>query len=222
MLVSEIFASIQGEGVSAGVPSTFLRLAECNLKCAWCDTKYTWDWDHFDRAAEVHELDEAAVLERIGAAKNVVITGGEPLLQQEALVRVAGALQARGARIEIETSGTIEPVADFADQWNVSPKLESSGNKLTARLRAAPLAWFAARQSAYWKFVIVEPSDLREVEEIVTRFAVPAARVVLMPEGTEPIALQARSGWLADECARRGYRFSTRLHVLLWGGKRGT
>src|SRR5690242_19361171 len=117
MLVSEIFASIQGEGVSAGVPSVFVRLAECNLKCEWCDTKYTWDWEHHDRAAEVHELDESEVLARIGAASNVVVTGGEPLLQQEALARVVGKLD---ARIEVETSGTIEPTAELAaavDQW---------------------------------------------------------------------------------------------------------
>ena len=150
----EVFASIQGEGISAGVPSVFVRLGECNLKCSYCDTRYTWDWETFDKATETAEVGEqpllARVLELAGEnTRNVVITGGEPMLQQEHLVPFIRDLRARGFDVEIETNGTIEPIAGMqVSRWNVSPKLENSGNKKTARLRTGPLTWFAAASNA--------------------------------------------------------------------------
>lgn len=229
MLLSEMFASIQGEGVSTGVPSVFVRLAECNLKCAWCDTKYTWDWEHVDRAANVREVSgddvEARVVELAGAGtRNVVVTGGEPMLQQAEMAPVLARLRARGFRVEVETSGTIEPVAEMAavvDQWNVSPKLASSGNKRSARLRAGPLAWFAAAPNACWKVVVTSQDELAEVAELAAQWSVPAARITVMPEGTDAATLNARAAWLVPACVERGWRFGTRLHVLLWGAERG-
>jgi len=221
----EVFASVQGEGVSAGLPSTFVRLATCNLRCRWCDTAYTWDWDRFDRAEQVMELPVAAVVQAVAALApgNVVITGGEPLIQRHALQALMGELKRQGYRIEVETNGTIAPgeLAGVADQWNVSPKLRHSGNDGLERLPEGPLAAFAAREDANFKFVVASPGDLDEVEEVRARFGIPAERVVLMPEGTTAAALNARSAWLTEECARRGYRFSSRLHILIWGDKRG-
>lgn len=225
----EIFASIQGEGVTAGVPAVFVRLADCNLRCTWCDTKYTWDWDHHDRAAETIELPVDDVVARIAAlagdaTRTAVITGGEPLLQQPAVAELAAALGARGLRVEIETSGSIEPRAELAPhvaQWNVSPKLASSGNKASARLRAGPLAAFAADPRAQFKFVAVEPADLDEIDAVCRGYGIAADRVLVMPEGTTAEALGARARWLVDACRARGYRFGTRLHVLLWGAERG-
>ena len=194
-----------------------------------CDTKYTWEWDKFDKAKETIELSppeiSQAVVERAGGARTVIFTGGEPLLQQAALEAAADALAKRGFRIEIETNGTITPtdkLASIVTQWNVSPKLANSRNKRTARLRLGPLAWFASSPRAQFKFVVQTPEDLDEVDALVSS-SPPLARdrVTLMPEGTSPEALQQRSAWLAEECARKGYRFSTRLHVLLWGSERG-
>ncbi|MGE5183506.1 MAG: hypothetical protein ACM31C_15650 [Acidobacteriota bacterium] len=195
-----------------------------------CDTKYTWDWTSHDRSLEVIELDEAVCAERVSEiggsnVHNVVVTGGEPLLQQPALVTLARSLRARGLRIEVETNGAIEPTSELAglvDQWNVSPKLESSGNRRSARLRVGPLSWFSGAPNASFKFVVSRPEDLVEVEALQRQFEIPAGRVILMPEGTDADALAGRSTWIAEECARRGYRFSTRLHVLLWGSRRGT
>jgi 7-carboxy-7-deazaguanine synthase len=221
----EIFASVQGEGMSAGVPSTFVRLATCNLRCSWCDTAYTWDWDRFDKAEQILDSDARLVLEVVAglAPKNIVITGGEPLIQRRQLAPLARELKSGGYRLEVETNGTIAPgeLASLIDQWNVSPKLRHSGNEGLERLPDGPLRDFAARDNANFKFVVQTESDLAEVEELRERFDIPAARVVLMPEGTTAAELNARSPWLAEASTQRGYRFSTRLHILIWGDKRG-
>ena len=88
----EVFTTIQGEGVSAGVPSTFVRLSLCSLRCVWCDTKFTWDWERYDPRVEIVRLDVPEVTRRVlaGGTRNVVITGGEPLLQQEEVARPGG------------------------------------------------------------------------------------------------------------------------------------
>jgi len=221
----EIFASVQGEGVSAGVPSTFVRLAICNLRCSWCDTAYTWDWDRFAKSEQVMELDCADVVAAVRALppKNVVVTGGEPLVQKRVLAALAAELKHDGYRIEFETNGTIAPgeLGSLADQWNVSPQLKNSGNEGLDRLPDASLRDFAARENAFFKFVVDAPEDLAEVEDLRERFAIPTRRVVLMPQGTTAAELNARSPWLAEACTERGYRFSSRLHILIWGDKRG-
>jgi len=225
----ELFASIQGEGFSAGVPSVFVRVAECNLTCTWCDTRYTWDWERYDRDVETMQLPVDDVLARVIAAagtsiKNVVLTGGEPLLHQEDLVALAGELRTRSFRIEIETNGAIEPVdalIDVVDQWNVSPKLESSGNNKSARLRVGPLTRFAVLPNATFKFVASAPDDLDEIARIAKTYALPNDRILVMPEAVDPTTLAERSRWLAPLCQERGVRFGTRLHVLLWGDGRG-
>lgn len=225
----ELFASIQGEGFSVGVPSVFVRVAECNLQCTWCDTRYTWDWERYDRDKETIQLPVDDVLARVLAAagdsiKNAVLTGGEPLLHQEDLVELATSLRSKGFRIEIETNGAIEPseeLLDVIDQWNVSPKLDSSGNKKSARLRTGPLTRFAVLPNAWFKFVACSGEDLDEIESIATTFALPRDRILVMPEGTEPVALTERSRALVPLVQARGFRFGTRLHVLLWGDGRG-
>lgn len=221
----EIFSSVQGEGVSAGLASTFVRLATCNLRCSWCDTAYTWDWSRFDRAEQTLELSVDAIAQDVlgRAPRNLVITGGEPLIQRRQLLPLVTRVQAAGMRIEVETNGTIAPgeLGDLVDQWNVSPKLKHAGNEGLDRLPEAVLRDFVGRENAFFKFVLKEPTDLDEVEALRETFVVPAARVVLMPEGTTAAELNARSPWLAETCADRGYRFSSRLHILIWGDKRG-
>jgi organic radical activating enzyme len=212
----------------------FVRLAGCNLRCDWCDSTYTWDWAHYDPKSEVAVLDVADVTLRVqreatvevidGPIHNVVITGGEPLLQRRALHPLASAFKAQGLRIEVETNGTISPgskLAALVDQWNVSPKLANSGNGASERDVPTALESLSALTTAYFKFVVVEPADLTEVEAFARRYGVEANRVVLMPEGTTTEALAVRSGWVVEACQRHGYRFSPRLHILLWGNERG-
>lgn len=221
----EIFASIQGEGISAGLPSTFIRLAVCNLRCAWCDTAYTWDWDRYDRAEQTMPLSAAVAVAAITALppRNVVITGGEPLIQRRQLERLVQELKAGGYRVEVETNGTVSPgeLRELVDQFNVSPKLAHSGNEGLIRIDPPVLREFAALGTANFKFVVRDEADLTEVEDLRRRFTIPPDRVVLMPEGRAAAELTARSPWLAEACTRRGYRFSTRLHILIWGDKRG-
>ena len=221
----ELFGSIQGEGASAGVPSTFIRLAVCNLQCSWCDTAYTWDWKTYDRAEQTMSVDVEDVLARVRSlpARNVVITGGEPLIQRRQLIPLVEALKEHGYRVEVETNGTIAPgeLARVVDQWNVSPKLVHSGNEGLARLRPEVLREFGALPDAYFKFVVQQPGDIAELEEVRALAGVPAERVLVMPEGRTPEELECRGRELADICAERGYRFTSRLHILLWGDRRG-
>ena len=221
----EIFCSVQGEGVTAGTPSAFLRLAICNLSCVWCDTKYTWDWDRYDRRTEVMSMAVDEVAERVIAFQvpHLVITGGEPMLQQAELAPLAEYLSSLGYFNEVETNGTISPSPEMlasVSQWNVSPKTASSGNDQTRREISRALDSFRQLDNAFFKFVVVNPPDVEEVRELVDRFRLPAERVLLMPEGITANAVQKRGQWLAESCVRHGFRFSTRLHILLWGDVR--
>lgn len=225
----EIFASVQGEGVTCGLPSVFVRLAFCNLRCTWCDADYTWDWRRYDSREETMAMSTREVADRVveragKAIENAVLTGGEPMLQGEELARLAELLKAEGFRLEAETNGTVRPAPELAaliDQWNVSPKLVSSGNRGDAREVPEALAWFGGAPSAYWKFVVVAPEDLGEVLELIGRYGVPPARVVLMPEGVDPATVSERSRWLVEICQERGFRLGTRLQIYLWGAERG-
>lgn len=222
----EVFTSIQGEGVTIGLPSVFVRLAACNLRCVWCDTKYTWDWANYEPAREVMAMQVSEVIERVREAgpRNVVITGGEPLLQGRALGPLVVALKEAGLRIEVETNGTVlpeAPLSELVDQWNVSPKLASSGNSLDEREVGAALQWFAACPKAYFKFVVVGPEDVEEAVGLADGYGMPRDRVLLMPEGTDARALTERSAWLVPRALELGVRYTTRLHILLWGDERG-
>ena len=222
----EIFHSIQGEGISTGVPSVFLRLATCNLKCRWCDTKYTWDWSNFNYATEVVELDTPELLSKIQSFKctHVVITGGEPLLQQAELEPLVESLAKYGFSFEIETNGTIVPSANllrYINQWNVSPKLRTSGNISEERLVPIALQIFARLPKAFFKFVIASESDIDEVSSLTDQYGIPSEQVLLMPEGRTADALNRKSEWLSEACVRHGFRFTTRLHIILWGDERG-
>jgi 7-carboxy-7-deazaguanine synthase len=225
LAISEIFESIQGEGPRVGVPSVFLRLAHCNLRCTFCDTPYTWDFKRFDRREEVHEVSLVEVAERIRAmhAKNLVVTGGEPLIQRDALERLLADLSEYTA--EIETAGTLLPgdaLAARVDRFNVSPKLASSGNPEHRRIVPQVLGWFRDEPRAVFKFVVCGEDDLHEIDALVSRFEIPPARVMLMPEGRDAETLAARGRWMVPRCVERGYRYGHRLHVVLFGDTRAT
>ena len=145
-------------------------------------------------------------------------------MQQRALSEVAEALYSTGYRLEVETNGTLEPIPTLQRviaQWNVSPKLANSGNSACQRQVGKPLRWFSASEQAWFKFVVETPSDLDEIDLLVAKYEIPEKRVILMPQGTSPDAIQRRSDWLGETCVRRGYKFSSRLHILLWGDERG-
>jgi len=231
----EIFASIQGEGPSVGRPSTFIRLSRCNLACVWCDTAYTWrfagdnrphrDGADFDRAANQVVLAEEDAAARIAAlgGNRLVVTGGEPLLQGAALARMIALLPPM--HVEIETNGTIEPhgaLDPLVHQYNVSPKLAHSGNAEEIALVPGRLAAWARDPRACFKFVVADPDDCAQVLALQAAHAIPQDRLCVMAEGRDSETLRERGRWLAEICARHGWRLSDRLHIHLYGDTRGT
>lgn len=223
--VSEIFDSIQGEGASAGEPALFLRLAQCNLSCRWCDTKYTWDWTRYRYAAEVHLRDVAELAADLVSRRpaRLIVTGGEPLMQQARLVELVALLPA-GLVLEVETNGTFVPAPELAarvDQWNVSPKLSNAGGPEPRRLRPDALAALAATGRAWLKLVVRTEADFAEADALVARLGWPAERVLWMPQASTRSELVERSALVRTACESRGLRFSPRLHVERWDGRRG-
>jgi 7-carboxy-7-deazaguanine synthase len=226
--VSEIFLSVQGEGVHAGTPSVFLRTYYCNLTCTWCDTKFTWlNQDASKPGVDYQPMTTEAVLERVTGygCSHLVLTGGEPLLHQRLLTPVLSGLKKAGFYVEVETNGTVTPSAETiaqVDCFNVSPKTSNSNVEEAVRTRPGALQALIQSQKAWFKFVIGNAEDVFEVEALIARFAIPHERVLLMPEGTDSATLLERGRWLTDICKEKGFRFTPRLHILLFGNRRGT
>lgn len=240
----EIFRSFQGEGRSLGRVRTFIRLSGCNLHCVWCDTAYTWNWvgseftherdepgrpHKFSPAAEMSKVsveDTAALVHALSESEGIVLTGGEPLMQSEALIALIDRLKRDRPKlkIEVETNGTIAPSAELAsrvDLFMVSPKLAHSGNDAALALRPEKLAAFAALPQAYFKFVARTPEDIATVAALAEAHAIPAARIYIMPEGVTSEALMARGQALLQPILAAGFNFTDRLHIHLFGAQRG-
>jgi organic radical activating enzyme len=221
--VSEIFDSVQGEGATADFPCTFLRLAGCNLRCTWCDTAYTWDWRRYDRASEVHRMDLPAIATRLSTAPRVVITGGEPLLQQQQLEGLMELLPAQ-LPIEVETNGTLAPTANLltrVNQWNVSPKLANSGEPAERAIVRPALRALRDTGRAWLKLVVADASDADEAMELMRRLQWPSQRVMLMPLASTRSELARRLPIVRGLCSERDVRLSPRLHVERWDDRRG-
>jgi 7-carboxy-7-deazaguanine synthase len=220
--VSEVFDSLQGEGPSLGQPCAFLRLAGCNLRCTWCDTKYTWDWEHYSYAENVRVTEVRELRERLSPASRLVITGGEPLLQQAGLIELLGSLPG-GMFVEVETNGTRSPsdeLLDRVNQWNVSPKLSGSGETRERRLCLDVLTRLKSTQRATLKLVVGSEAEVEEARELVATLGWPLARVQFMPQASSRAALLERMPETAKWALGAGVGFSPRLHLLLWDGER--
>lgn len=225
LVISEVFGpTFQGEGPSLGRRAGFVRLGRCNLDCTWCDTPYTWDWTRFDADIELSDLsvdDVVARLEQM-VPEIVVVTGGEPLLQQRRLLPLLQACADHGWPVEVETNGTRTPddaIVPLVAQWNVSPKLANSGVAASRAIRPQALAAFQSTGRAVFKFVVADEDDLDEIAKLVKHHDL--APIWVMPEGTDPTTILSRSRRLADTVLARGWNFTTRLHTLLWGDTRG-
>ncbi|MCU1602610.1 MAG: Radical domain protein [Frankiales bacterium] len=197
----------------------------CNLACSWCDTAYTWDRTRYDLSQELRSQSRADVVADIlgRGSRLVVVTGGEPLLQAEALTPVIEALRDQGRTVEMETSGTVDPAgaASIIDLFVVSPKLANSGQPLASRIRWQVLEAFAAGLPSVFKFVVTGPDDLNEVDGIAARLGLAPERVWIMPEGTSPERIISTSRRVAEPVAGRGWSLSGRLHITLWSDARG-
>lgn len=242
LLVSESFYTHQGEGPTAGRLAFFVRLGGCNLHCRWCDTPYTWVFD--DRHAAMHgggsKYDPQTELKRVpiytvsdqcvnSPASRFVITGGEPMLQQDAVLRLFKSVAARKSmsKFEIETAGTIAPSHELAEfpglQWNVSLKLEHSWNPL--ELRRVPEAITALiRCNSVFKFVVrgQDPDpDIEEICQLIDEFEIPGDRIWLMPLGTEKDVITRGLKVLSEYALRYGWNITSRMQDYIYDGERG-
>lgn len=245
LLVSETFYTLQGEGPSTGRPAYFIRLGSCNLTCRWCDTPYTWafterqaevhdDKRKYDPSQELHRISLYTLAERIhdSHAPLVVITGGEPMLQRGTVSRLISLVNERPARVrfEIETAGTVEPgdlVLYNNVNFNISPKLQGSGNALSKRFKPEILRAFNHLPGVNFKFVIDtrDPhhamQDLEEVHSIVEQIEILPRRVWLMPCGVAPGEIIMGMRYLAKIAIASNWNLSGRQHVLIWNNERG-
>lgn len=231
MLISEIFYSLQGEGELTGVPSVFVRTSGCNLRCAWCDTPYA-SWNPEGSPKTVAQL--MLEIENYPAARHVVLTGGEPMIAKD-IRALATEVRGIGRHITIETAATIAPDGIACDLASLSPKL----------LNSAPdplehAAWRKKHEATRWqpdvvrawidqypyqfKFVVSRPEDVEELEFMLAHLDrdIPRHKVLLMPEATTLEKMRQRAAWLGELCKARGYRYAHRLHVELYGNRRGT
>lgn len=207
----EIFESIQGEGKRQGVYSLFLRVASCNLRCSFCDSKYTYENPKFEwkKVIEIFEIIKNS------KAKNFVITGGEPLLWQKNLIPLIKNID---KFIEIETNGTIIPISEFdryINLYSVSPKLSNSGEDIIKRFNPVVLKWFAKSKKSIFKYVIEEEKDIEEVIEQMKKVKIEREKIYLMPCAKTKEELEERSKIVINLCRKYGFNYSDRLHIRL-------
>ncbi len=229
MLVMEIYRSIQGEGTLMGVPTTFVRFFACNLRCSWCDTRYSWS---VREGGTWTTLSPQAVAEEIAdqGARHVVLTGGEPTLQKD-LLQLATLLKGQDYHLTIETNATIvpEPLLPLIDLWSLSPKLSSAGEDY---LRPAAITQFLTRlrvEQQQWKFVIADDADEQLLRRLLNSYPLFRERqvpIVLQPEGARaqedyPRTMEQLAERLRDPFwDAYNVRALPQLHVIIWGRKR--
>lgn len=228
--VSELFhQTIQGEGPAAGRCASFLRFMGCNLSCSWCDTPWTWDASRHDLRAETTQRDADDLADEVLAHPGMlVITGGEPLLQQGRLGwrRLLERLREHGRVVHVETNGTVAPdrhTAAHVAMFMVSPKLPNAGEHRGRQDPTPAPGWsdLAVAGAAAFKFVCRDADDVIRAITFADSLGIPPAQTWVMPEGTTAAQLAERWPEVAAEAARHGLNASHRLHVLAWGDERG-
>lgn len=235
----EIFDTIQGEGRNIGTPVVFARLSGCNLQCSWCDTPYTWAFSDslaskhdegvaYSKSDEQISLHTGEAIDQISGypIKRLVITGGEPMLQQKGIAQLVADLKKEDPNywVEIETNGTIVPSPEMLlviDQFNVSPKLSNSGNNSEKRDREGAMKVFAGTPKADFKFVVSDKADILDILELTDHYDIKPNKVFLMPEGRTEEEVQSNSEQLVEVAKHLGFNVTTRLHILIWGPARG-
>jgi 7-carboxy-7-deazaguanine synthase len=214
--LTEAFRSIQGEGPSAGTPAVFLRLQGCDIGCGWCDTRYSWAPTGGDVVSSESLWERLAAL---GPAPLLVVTGGEPLQHVEIAALLSQAVS-RWPRVEVETSGIAPPpLRHDRLAYNVSPKLPRATERWEETWRHVR-AWLAEPRATF-KLVVGGPPDPDDACRLIAEHALPAERVMLMPEGLTDEDVRRHADALVPLCTRHGWRLSPRLHIWMWGAKRG-
>ncbi len=231
MRISEIFYSVQGEGKLTGVPSVFIRTSGCNLRCRWCDTPYA-SWEPEGPEMSVEEI--VTEVQRY-PTRFCVVTGGEPMVAK-GIRELLDRLRDLGKHITIETAATVLPEGMPCDLASLSPKLSHA----TPSVEEAGAGWHRRHEETRWqpdvlrawvegyehqlKFVVSDEADLREIDEWLAAAAVKVLPedILLMPQARTQAAMDAIALQVVDWCKERGWRYCTRLHIELFGNKRGT
>lgn len=243
--INEIFGpTVQGEGAAAGRHCLFIRVAECNLRCKWCDTAYTWAFSEpraenlelpirkvYDKAENLKLMSSDDVLHElrklwpvVSSPTMIVISGGEPLMQHRDLIPVVRQLSDWGNTIHVETAGTLLPgdaFNSYVNQYNVSPKLIHSGNDMRKAFKPEVLSFFARDPRAWFKYVIRSVEDLGEVAAQCIEIGADRNRVMVMPEGVTLDQNLKVAREIVDEAVRMGFGLSLREHIALWKDVRG-
>jgi 7-carboxy-7-deazaguanine synthase len=229
MRIAEIFHSIQGEGLLAGVPSVFVRTSGCNLRCHWCDTPYA-SWKPEGPEMSVEEIQKKVLGWN---CRHVVLTGGEPMIAPD-LPALAAALRKAGQHITIETAATVVPAGIACDLASLSPKLSNSTppperdpawakKHEASRLQPSVISDWIRNYAFQLKFVVSTEQDISEIKNLLSLLPpAPFHQILLMPEGIDFQTLAEKAGWLVEVCKREGFRFCPRLHIELFGHTRGT
>jgi 7-carboxy-7-deazaguanine synthase len=231
-----VFFSVQGEGLSLGKPAIFIRLHGCNLRCSWvksggsiCDAWYTWKEDTKDYWTSHSFMSFADILKEIQKypCKRIVISGGEPLLQQKQIITFINAYLDNDYIVEIETNGTIAPSEELLKSpialcFNCSPKLSAAGMEKKDCIQPDALRLINKYKDSIFKFVVTNNEDLLEVESLVQEFKLKANKIVIMPEGINVETLTKRMQELVEVVKVRGWSLTPRLQIYIWGNKRGT
>lgn len=223
-----IFFTEQGEGPTMGEPAVFVRLNECNLDCSFCDTPYTWkksDPSYKERKKQTVEQVCEDIIAASQDAKRIVITGGEPLLQQTAIAELCGAPQIKDWTFEIETNGTIEPSAlrhVGKLQINCSPKLSNSNVDRDKRIRPSVIQVLAGNYNSYFKFVVGKRDDLQEIENDFLSLVpeLDRGRIYISPLGSTVEAIDSVRNEIFQDVARLGYALGDRRQIRMHGNTR--
>jgi organic radical activating enzyme len=220
--------TLQGEGPAAGRVSSFVRFGGCNLSCSWCDSPYTWDADRFDLRREIELATPESIAGRIPDAPIIVITGGEPLLNQrsKAWPVFLHLLKARGAELHMETNGTLVPnevTLRYVDVFIVSPKQAHAGEHKRTQNPALNFGWnkLHDEHEAHLKVVVEDAAGVAAAAELADNHHWPKSRVWVMPEGTTSEVLNGRFPEVATAATEHHINCSHRLHVLAWTDARG-
>lgn len=229
LAISEMFANtIQGEGITTGVPSTFIRLQGCTLKCVWCDTLEVWTEGNEYSYDEIFQMFEENNL--ISAYKNgqhLIFTGGSPLKQQDSITRFILSFRNKyGFKpyIEIENEAVLPPsrtLLDIVDQWNNSPKLANSGMKEKARLKPEIISLLSHEANSWFKFVVSSMEDWDEIKRDYLPH-IKRNQIILMPEGQTQDELSKTRELTVDLAIRENVRYCDREHIVIWDRKTGT
>lgn len=244
--VSEIFYSLQGEGEFIGTPSVFLRLGGCNLKCSGfgnqytgstiigCDSiyaanaKFSKEWKFYENTQEL--IFEIQSLSDVNF--DIVITGGEPTLQfgNPILLETIKHFLQKGHRISVESNGSVDFRFDEVLKelyFTLSVKLSNSGEPINRRIKPSVIQNIIDNaKNVVFKFVLnakmcEDGSAISEIKDLLSKLNLKNNRIYLMPQGVSVEELDKNIQKIYPLCLQEGFCLSDRIHIRIWGDKRG-